>query len=173
VLETGIVEDGVLAQDDTQIQSLWSLRESIPECLGHWGGVYKYDLSIPIPELYELVEETRQRLNSANLIGDDATCPAVSVVGYGHMGDSNLHLNVPVRFYDKKLESVLEPFVYEWTSRRKGSISAEHGLGIAKNAHVGYSRSMDMLRLMSRIKDLYDPVSVLSPLTEPPKMDDY
>lgn len=159
MLEEGIVEDGVLAQDDTQIQALWSLRESIPECLGHWGGVYKYDLSIPIPELYELVEETRQRLTSANLIGEDPSFPGISVVGYGHMGDSNLHLNVPVRYYDKKLESMLVPFVYEWTSKRKGSISAEHGLGIAKNNYIGYSRSTAALQFMARIKDLYDPVS--------------
>lgn len=153
-----IVSDGVLAQDEAQIQSLWAWREGIPECLGHWGGVYKYDLSIPLPQFYSLVEETRERLTSAGLIGDDDTYPVVGVAGYGHMGDSNLHLNISTRRFDQVVEKQLEPFVYEWVSRHHGSISAEHGLGLAKKAFIGYSRSETMIRLMKQLKNLYDPV---------------
>ncbi|KAL9098651.1 MAG: hypothetical protein Q9163_005728 [Psora crenata] len=160
VMGQEIVSDGVLAQDETQIQSLWSWRERIPECLGHWGGVYKYDLSIPLPELYKLVEDTRQRLAAVGLVGNDNAHPVVGVAGYGHMGDSNLHLNIATRRYDKEVEKQLEPFVYEWIAERNGSISAEHGLGLAKKSFVGYSRSETMLRFMRRIKDLYDPVSL-------------
>ena len=159
VMSEDIVTDGVLAQDETQMQSLWSWREGISECVGHWGGVYKYDLSIPLPELYKLVEDTRERLNSAGLVGDGDTFPVVGVVGFGHMGDSNLHLNVATRRYDKEVEQLLEPFVYEWIAGRNGSVSAEHGLGLAKKAYVGYSRSDTMIRLMQQIKSLYDPVS--------------
>ena len=159
VMGQEIVSDGVVAQDQTQVNDLWSCREGIPECLGHWGGVYKYDLSIPIAELYDLVEETREKLTSAGLVGDDEQHPVVDVVGYGHMGDSNLHLNVPIRSYDKKVEKELEPFVYEWVSKRNGSISAEHGLGIAKKHFIQYSRSPTMIELMKQIKHLYDPVS--------------
>ena len=162
VLGEGIVSDGVLAQDETQKQSLWSWREGIPECLGHWGGVYKYDLSIPISELYMLVEDTRERLTSADLVGDSDKHPVISVVGYGHMGDSNLHLNVATRRFDKEVEKNLEPFVYEWIAKRNGSISAEHGLGLAKKTFIGYSRSETMIRLMKQIKDLYDPVSIFA-----------
>ena len=163
-MEEEIVSDGVLAQDETQIQSLWSWREGIPECLGHWGGVYKYDLSIPIKQLYTLVEETRERLISAGLVGDE-NYPVVGIVGYGHMGDSNLHLNVPTRRFDKAVEKVLEPWVYEWVAKRDGSISAEHGLGIAKKPYLGYSRNETMIKLMKQIKNLYDPVSILFPTT--------
>ena len=162
VMSSETVSDGVLAQDETQIKSLWSWREGIPECLGHWGGVYKYDLSIPISDLYNLVEETRERLTSAGLVGNDEKHPVVGVVGYGHMGDSNLHLNIATRRFDKEVENQLEPFVYEWISKRNGSISAEHGLGIAKKPFIGYSRSETMIKLMKQIKNLYDPVSILS-----------
>ncbi|KAI9880879.1 MAG: hypothetical protein M1830_010474 [Pleopsidium flavum] len=163
VLSEEIVSDGVLAQDETQIQSLWSWREGIPECLGHWGGVYKYDLSIPLSELYQLVEETRERLSSAGLTGNDEKRPVVGVVGYGHMGDSNLHLNVATRRFDKEVEKKLEPFIYEWISKRNGSISAEHGLGIAKKPYIGYSRSQTMVKLMKQIKNLYDPNGIMNP----------
>jgi FAD/FMN-containing dehydrogenase len=159
VMSKEIVSDGVLAQDETQIRSLWSQREAIPECLGHWGGVYKYDVSIPLQDLYKLVDETREKIDAAGLRGDTDEFPVVDVVGYGHMGDSNLHLNVAVRRYDKRVEEVLEPFVYEWISKVNGSISAEHGLGIAKKNYIGYSRSDTMIGLMKQIKNLYDPVS--------------
>lgn len=48
------------------------------------GAVYKYDLSLPPNDMYRLVEEMRSRMKHL----------PVTVVGYGHMGDSNLHLNI-------------------------------------------------------------------------------
>ncbi|KAL8757111.1 MAG: hypothetical protein Q9184_004305 [Pyrenodesmia sp. 2 TL-2023] len=158
VMAEDIVSDGVLAQDEKQMHTLWSWREGIPECLGHWGGVYKYDVSIPLSQLYGLVEDTRGRLNSAGLVGEDDDKPVVAVVGYGHMGDSNLHLNVATRRYDKAVEEALEPFVYEWIAKRKGSVSAEHGLGLQKKQYIGYSRSETMIRLMKQVKQMFDPV---------------
>jgi len=163
VMGEEIVSDGVLAQDETQARQLWGWREGITEAIGHFGGTYKYDLSIPIKELYSLVEDTRERLNSKGLVGDDDSYPAIAVVGYGHMGDSNLHLNVPVRKYTKEVEEAIEPWVYEWIQKRKGSISAEHGLGIAKKKYIGYQRSDTMLKLMRQIKDLYDPNGIMNP----------
>lgn len=158
-MEEGIVSDGVLAQDQTQIQELWSCREGIPEHLGHWGGVYKYDFSLPISDMYDLVNTVRDRLTKAGLVGNDPSHPVVDVVGYGHMGDSNLHLNIPVRSYDKRVEKELEPFVYEVIKSKNGSISAEHGLGLAKKPYIGYSKNDNMINMMKQIKNLYDPVS--------------
>ena len=51
---------------------------------------------------------------------------------YGHLGDGNLHLNVSAPSYDPAIGERLEPWVYEWTAARHGSISAEHGLGQTK-----------------------------------------
>jgi FAD/FMN-containing dehydrogenase len=162
LMENDIISDGTIAQDQTQISQLWSWREGIPECLGHFGGCYKYDLSVPLAELYKLVDDTRERLTKAGLVGDSDSHPVVDVVGYGHMGDGNLHLNVPTRRFDKEVEKQLEPFVYEWVSKWNGSISAEHGLGLAKKPFIGYSRSENVLGLMRRIKDSFDPVSNIS-----------
>lgn len=158
-MEAEIVLDGTLADNQTQIQELWSWREGITEVLGHEGGVYKYDLSIPISELYDIVNDTRDRLTEAGLVGDGPDYPVVDVVGYGHMGDANLHLNIPTRRFDKAVEKKLEPFVYEWVQKRNGSISAEHGLGVTKKPYVSYSKNETMMKLMKQIKDVYDPVS--------------
>jgi FAD/FMN-containing dehydrogenase len=159
VLQEGVVADGVLAQDESQIQSLWACREGISEASQHFGGVYKYDVSIPLPRLYGLVEDTRRMFETNGLMGQSEECPVIDVVGYGHMGDCNLHLNVATRRYDSQVEQALEPFVFEWIQRHHGSISAEHGLGLAKKDFVKYSKSETMMRLMSQIKQLYDPVS--------------
>lgn len=161
IMGEGIVADGVLAQDETQFQALWRWREGITEALNHVGGTYKYDVSIPLPELYQLVDDCRERLTQMGLVGDDDSFPVQAVVGYGHMGDSNLHLNVSVRQYNKDVEKAIEPWVYEWIQKRKGSISAEHGLGLAKKEFIGYSQNETMVKLMKQLKDLYDPVSQL------------
>ncbi|KAL1959915.1 hypothetical protein VTO42DRAFT_583 [Malbranchea cinnamomea] len=163
VMEKSIVMDGVLAQDETQAQELWRWREGITEALSHVGGTYKYDVSIPLNDLYQLVEDTRERLSKAGLVGDDESFPVRDVVGYGHMGDSNLHLNVAVRQYNKEVENMIEPWVYEWIAQRKGSISAEHGLGLAKKEFIGYSKNDTMVKLMKQIKNLYDPNGIMNP----------
>ena len=51
----------------------------------------------------------------------------IRCVGYGHVGDGNMHLNVTSKTYDKNILAKIEPFLYEWTSNVHGSISAEHG----------------------------------------------
>lgn len=159
IMSEGIVADGVLAQDETQLQALWAWREGITEALSHLGGTYKYDVSIPLPELYQVVEDCRERLTKLGFVGDDDSFPVRAVVGYGHMGDANVHLNVSVRQYNKEVEKAIEPWVYEWIQKRNGSISAEHGLGLAKKEFIGYSQSDTMVKLMKQLKDLYDPVS--------------
>lgn len=159
VMEKEVVADGVVAQDETQTKSLWGWREGISESSGAFGGVYKYDVSIPLTSLYRLVEDVKAKIQAAGLLGDTDDYPVVDVVGYGHMGDSNLHLNVCVRRYEKQVEKVLEPYVFEWIKDHEGSISAEHGLGLAKKNFIGYSRSDTMVGLMKQIKNLYDPVS--------------
>lgn len=63
----------------------------------------------PPPAGTRCVEEARERL---------AGHQGVSVVGYGHMGDGNLHLNVSSPGgYSPELEAAIEPWVYEWTQQ--------------------------------------------------------
>lgn len=57
------------------------------------------------------------------------------MIGHGHIGDGNLHLNCTIKGYEnrdllKKLSKILEPFVFNYIKEKKGSISAEHGIGL-------------------------------------------
>ncbi|KAK9480078.1 hypothetical protein V1514DRAFT_326359 [Lipomyces japonicus] len=163
LIENDVIEDGVLAQDETQLKNLWTWREGITESLAKSGGVYKYDVSIPLSELYQLVEDARTELQDKGFKIGTEDAQIVNVVGYGHLGDGNLHLNVAVKTYDKAIEKVLEPWVYEWIEKRHGSISAEHGLGFAKKPYLKYSKDEGVIRLMKEVKKSYDPNGILNP----------
>ena len=85
LLTDEIVQDGVVAQDTTQFKNLWAIREGIPEACSKTGSLYKYDLSIPVPVFYQMVEDMRARLDKEGVLGDDK--PVECVVGFGHIGD--------------------------------------------------------------------------------------
>ncbi|XP_024070131.1 D-2-hydroxyglutarate dehydrogenase, mitochondrial isoform X2 [Terrapene carolina triunguis] len=153
VMASGLVTDGTVATEDKKIKMLWSLRERITEALTHDGCVYKYDLSLPVERLYDLVIDTRARLGKT----------AKNVVGYGHLGDGNLHLNITAESYSHSLLNAIEPFVYEWTAQYNGSISAEHGLGFKKKHYIQYSKPQEAVLLMQQVKAMLDPKGILNP----------
>uniref|UniRef100_A0A7N5ZRW0 D-2-hydroxyglutarate dehydrogenase, mitochondrial n=1 Tax=Anabas testudineus TaxID=64144 RepID=A0A7N5ZRW0_ANATE len=148
-----LVTDGTVATEESKIKALWSMRERVTEALTHDGFTYKYDISLPVERIYQLVTDMRQHL------GDRAK----SVVGYGHVGDGNLHLNITSPAKDPALLAAIEPFVYEWTASCKGSISAEHGLGLKKRNYIYYSKPSQAVALMSDIKAMLDPKGILNP----------
>ncbi|KAJ1979798.1 D-lactate ferricytochrome c oxidoreductase, partial [Dimargaris xerosporica] len=155
VMDKGYVADGVLSENETQLATFWAIRETISEATVKTGPTYKYDVSIPIPQLYNLVLATRQRLSNAGLFKDgDHGLPVKEITGYGHIGDGNLHLNVVAQEYTPEVSKHIEPFVYEWVASHQGSISAEHGLGLMKAPHLHYSKPGPMISMMKRIKHL-------------------
>ena len=65
----------------------------------------QYDISLPQEQMYKFVEEMRERCSSV----------ALATVGYGHLGDGNLHLNVVGSVHSAELLSLIEPYVFERT----------------------------------------------------------
>ncbi|CAI0392430.1 unnamed protein product [Linum tenue] len=63
----------------------------------------------------------------------------------------------------REILAQIEPFVYEWTSNHRGSISAEHGVGLMKANKIFYSKSPEAVQLMASIKKLVDPKTILNP----------
>eukprot|EP01147_Barroeca_monosierra_P004206 gene4206-6552_t len=153
VMEANTVVNGIVAQDTTQATALWGVRERITEALQKDGAVYKYDVSLPLPTLYSLVDAMRSRVKNI----------ATRCVGYGHVGDGNLHLNITSPEPNDQLLEAIEPFVYEFTAGHSGSISAEHGLGLMKAHHIHYSKSPEAITLMKQFKGVLDPHGILNP----------
>lgn len=163
VMTDELVLDGVVAQDETQIKNLWQWRELVPEACGKGGGVYKYDVSMNLPEMFKFRDAVHNRLVEAGVVGDTDDYPVIESAGYGHIGDGNLHLNVAVRRYEDKVEALLEPFIFEYISNIQGSISAEHGLGFAKKNYIQYSKDESALDMIRTLKKQYDPSGILNP----------
>ncbi|KAF1321490.1 D-2-hydroxyglutarate dehydrogenase, mitochondrial precursor, partial [Globisporangium splendens] len=150
---TGAVVDGTVAQDSIQARKLFAIREDIGVALVSRGCVYKYDVSLPMSQFYQIAEETRKRVAP---LGADVIC-------YGHLGDSNVHLNVSTLAHDEKVFQQLEPWVFEFTSKYRGSISAEHGIGTHKPPYLHLSKSENAIQLMQQLKRMMDPKGILNP----------
>ncbi|KAK3739848.1 hypothetical protein QZH41_009093 [Actinostola sp. cb2023] len=153
VMSDGSVQNGTVATSMTKIREIWKVRECIAESLKKEGYSYKYDLSLPITKLYDLVPHMRKRLS------DKAT----NVLGYGHLGDGNLHFNVTSKEHSEEVINAIEPYVYEWTARYNGSISAEHGLGFKKAPFIHLSKTKEAVDMMKQLKTLFDPNGILNP----------
>lgn len=129
------------------------MRERITEALLHEGCGYKYDVSLPLSDFYKIVEVLRKRLGNR----------VTRCVAYGHLGDGNLHFNATTRKFDAEVLSLIEPFIYEWISKRSGSISAEHGIGYKKKNYLHFNKSSDEIRIMKDLKRMMDPKGILNP----------
>lgn len=154
-MSTNAILDGVVVNEPSKINNIWQLREKVPSSLVEGTYCHKYDISLPLKYFYEIVKVMRER------IGNHPKCRRVT--GYGHIGDSNLHLNIQCEEYDKDLHKIIEPFVYEYTSKLGGSISAEHGIGFLKTQYLQYSKKREAVQLMKTLKTLFDPKNILNP----------
>ena len=156
ILESGIISenDVVLATDIAQQRSLWRLREEIAVGLQMDGYVYKFDISLPQKEFPNMHNAIKERLKGF----DD-----VRVASYGHVGDGNLHLNITSPEFNSEIMSAVDPFLFEFVRDCNGSISAEHGLGLRKRSHIGYSKRKLAIENMIAIKRLLDPKGILNP----------
>nr|CAD7452815.1 unnamed protein product [Timema tahoe] len=151
----GIVQDGTVATEPSRIKMLWDIRERVAEALLNDGYWYTYDLSLPHKHFYDIVGKMEERLSNH---------PKVKrVSGLGHLGDGNLHLNVTTKEFDQEVFGLIEPFVFEWTSKLRGSVSAEHGIGFTKTKFIHFSKFHGSLNLMRGIKKMMDPKGILNP----------
>jgi glycolate oxidase subunit GlcD len=158
-LEEGSVVDGVISQSEAQAADLWRYREGISEAITRYTP-YKNDLSVRISEipgyLHDLDELAKSRY------------PDFEVLWYGHFGDGNLHMNIlkpadmSVQEFEKACGRV-NPEVFELTRAHGGSISAEHGIGVLKQAWLSYTRSDADIERMRGIKAVFDPMNIMNP----------
>ncbi len=156
----GIVKDAMIATSIAQALAMWKLRESIPEAQRHHGASLKHDISVPVSSVPKLIEEGSALVRRL--------VPEGEVVGYGHLGDGNLHFNVSQRPGADKTAFLqrggpLEHAVFDLVGRLGGSISAEHGIGRLKAAEFAGRADPVELAVMHDLKRALDPKGILNP----------
>jgi len=150
--ERGDVVDGVVAQSETERQTLWRIREDFEPEQRRFGSVYGYDVSLPIQHMESMVESLGEELRARD--------SAAELFAYGHVGDGNLHYSI---FPASLARAEVDELVYRPLEAVSGSISAEHGIGSEKKAFLHYTRSAAEIELMRRIKKTLDPANLLNP----------
>ena len=154
-LEDGLVTDAAIAQSERETAEIWAVRDSPGEwqSAGHWPQM-SFDVSVPTGEIGELVVEIDSALKSR--------WPGLVALYFGHVADGNLHVSVRMSGHSIK-ELDIEEAVYAVVARRRGSISAEHGIGSLKKPFLSMSRSPEEIALMKSIKNAMDPNGILNP----------
>jgi FAD/FMN-containing dehydrogenase len=158
-IEQGWIVDGVVSQDTKEAGKLWRLREDISMSLAAYTP-YKNDLSVKVSRVPEFLLRV-ELVVSQNY-------PSFDIIWYGHIGDGNLHLNI-LKPHDMKKQQFFETCsrvsedIFEVVAQLGGSVSAEHGVGLAKKAALSYSRSAEELAYLKSLKQVFDPNGVMNP----------
>ena len=160
-LEQGCVTDAVVAENLSQAQSLWHIRESITLAQATEGLNIKHDISIPVSRIPAFVAETDDLLSRE--------FPGVRMVDFGHLGDGNLHYNVQAPegvdgpTFLREHEEHVNTVVFDQVKRFEGSISAEHGVGALKAGKLPHYKDPTALAMMRAVKQALDPDNLLNP----------
>lgn len=157
--ERGLISDAVIASNSTEFANLWGFRENISESVAIEGNVRKNDISLPISSLPPFIAEMNAVL---------AKIQGVQMFLFGHIGDGNLHLNYVGDFAQdyaafRQATRDTELKVFELVRKYRGSISAEHGIGVLKKQDLHFCLSEEGLGFMKKIKKAFDPDNLLNP----------
>jgi glycolate oxidase len=157
VLEEYECGEILLADSSEEQNRLWKVRRTIGEATRAGRIVKEEDTVVPRAELAKLWRCIKA---TARKHGIEAFC-------FGHAGDGNLHVHLPrpreapgdwARRTDL---AVREIFAY--TVSLGGTLSGEHGIGMAQKAYMEIAFSEAELNLMRAIKHAFDPKGILNP----------
>lgn len=153
-LEAGLVSDAVLASTGARNEALWALRDSV-DLLAAGKPTQVFDVSLPIGAMGAYVETVK--------VGVAAVDPDARVFTFGHLGDGNLHFVITPRPRSSEGVTAIEAAVYDPLKALRGSVSAEHGIGLEKKPWLGHSRSSAEVKLMQTLREALDPRGILNP----------
>lgn len=157
-MESGLVDEAILAASETQARHFWEIRHSVTEANIAGGKTVSHDTAVPVarvPDFVHAIErEAAARLSQAK------------VVFVGHVGDGNIHavFVFPPSSPDIEiLAGEANRLVDEVTIALGGSISAEHGIGRSNRNRLSAYLAPQELDLMTGIKTLCDPQNLMNP----------
>ncbi len=146
-----------IARDKKEAEDIWFARRNASPALSVYGSKkLNEDVTVPRSALPEL-------LKRFYAIADKYK---INIPCFGHTGDGNVHTNVMVDGSDPAqveiaYKAIVE--VFEATIELGGTLSGEHGIGIAKAPYMHLAFSDEEMALFSSIKRAFDPNNILNP----------
>lgn len=145
------------ASTEKERLQLWKLRKSVSPAIAKIAPLkFNEDICVPIsriPEICTFVEELGRRRD-------------VRVVTFGHSGDGNLHVNFMTDLKrPEEVQRVKDAIVDLFTEavRCGGTLSGEHGIGIAKRPYVPIALDEPTIAFQKAIKRAFDKDDILNP----------
>lgn len=153
--------EGVLsldvAADGSARDTLWAARRALSPALRTIKpGKINEDVVVPVSRIPELVA------------GVEALAAefAVPIVAFGHAGNGNLHVNImydPTDTDENARAHAALPRLFTLVLSLEGTLSGEHGIGVAKRDFMTQAFSAPTLAAMRAIKAALDPDGILNP----------
>ncbi len=160
-MNDGLVNDASLAANETQAEAFWKIRDSVAEAERAEGPALQHDISVPVAEMARFIITESPEI--------EARYPGTKTVAFGHLGDGNIHFHVKAptgvdgaKWYRGDGATITSD-VYDRVKAYGGSLSAEHGIGLAKVDE--FARLADPARMsaLRAIKTAFDPLGIMNP----------
>jgi len=158
-MEKGWILDGALSQSETQAKQFWKLREDVSESVS-LHSPYRNDVAVTTHLIPDFMQDLSSALSKAY--------PDWEVVWFGHIGDGNLHIDILRPQTLSKEEFVracqkVDDVIFGIVQKYKGSISAEHGVGLLKKPFLHFTRTKEEVEYLKSIKKIFDPDLIMNP----------
>jgi glycolate oxidase len=150
-------KDIQVARDDAQRDRIWAARRSALSALAKLKPtVVLEDATVPrskIPAMVHALQDIARRFD-------------LSIGTFGHAGDGNLHPTILTDKRDKgewkRVEAAIEA-IFDEALALGGTLSGEHGTGLAKAGFLKKETGQGAILLSRRIKSALDPNGILNP----------
>jgi D-lactate dehydrogenase len=140
-----------------EAEALWATRKALSPALRKLApNKLNEDVVVPVSRIPDLID-------GLAVLSREYGIP---IVNFGHAGNGNIHVNLLYDTQDPQQEKNALPClsrVFDLVIRLGGTISGEHGIGIAKRDYVSRAIDADTLALMRAIKRQFDPKGILNP----------
>jgi D-lactate dehydrogenase (quinone) len=160
-LSTAARGDGCLdvapAADEATRERLWAARKALSPALRSLApGKINEDVVVPVSRIPALVAGV-QTLSREH---------ALPIVCFGHAGNGNLHVNLmydPADPVQNEHAHAAMAQVFALTLSLGGTLSGEHGIGLAKREFMTQAIDAPTLAMMCAVKAAFDPDGILNP----------
>jgi glycolate oxidase len=148
--------DVVRAADAQEADWLRQSRRAAHYALERLGEVRMEDVGVPrarVPDMLRAIERI-------------AAAHDVRIGTFGHAGDGNLHPDLVLERGDPRNEAITDAVradLYQAALDLGGTVTGEHGIGVARREWLEVQRGPDAVRFMRAIKAALDPLGILNP----------
>jgi D-lactate dehydrogenase len=145
------------AHDEAELTALWAARRALSPALKQLApDKINEDVVVPVAQLPALVTAMRALEREHPL----------RIVCFGHAGNGNLHVNL---LFDQRQPAQAQAAatcletLFNTVLALGGTLSGEHGIGLAKRAFMTRALDPVTLDLLQSIKRQFDPAGILNP----------